>query len=110
VDRTDFIFADALFPGYTKVMLHSRMATQGHGKCKVGHQGNFAGAQEVFDDLLEESCLSPSPPADKDLDLVPHQPLGKVSQVTPPANGGIKILPLPPGVVGFIHEFHKIII
>jgi len=39
--RTDFVIAQAFFPGYTKVMRHSRIATNGHGGCQVQHQGGF---------------------------------------------------------------------
>jgi hypothetical protein len=39
--RTDFVIAQAFFPGYTKVMRHSRIATNGHGRCQVQHQGGL---------------------------------------------------------------------
>ena len=39
--RTDFLIGQAFFLGYTKVMLHSRVATDGHGRRQVKHQSGF---------------------------------------------------------------------
>jgi len=39
--RTDFLIGQSFFPGYTKVMLHSRITTDGHGRGQMKHQGGF---------------------------------------------------------------------
>ncbi len=39
--RTDFLICQSFFPGYTKVVLHSRITTDGHGGCQVKHQRGF---------------------------------------------------------------------
>ena len=38
---TDFLIGQSFFPGYTKVMLHSRITTDGHGGRQMQHEGRF---------------------------------------------------------------------
>lgn len=39
--RTDFLIGQSFFPGYTKVMLHSRITPDGHSGCQMKHEGGF---------------------------------------------------------------------
>ncbi len=41
LNRPDFVVRNALFPGDAKVVFHSRVACDRHGRCQVDHQGGF---------------------------------------------------------------------